>query len=91
MAETLGSLCDKLTIVKLKQWHTENAERLDSLGGQEKQVLQEIDQFVSDAITGRTPIERLTFAANKVYRSEGNPVPQVEGGIGEVFFSPGRC
>ena len=27
MAETLGSLCDKLTIVKLKQWHTDDPAR----------------------------------------------------------------
>jgi hypothetical protein len=36
MAETLGSLCDKLTIVKLKQYHTEDSKRLESLGQQEK-------------------------------------------------------
>jgi len=28
MAETLGSLCDKLTIVKLKQWHTTDKTRI---------------------------------------------------------------
>ena len=27
MAETLGTLCDKLTIVKLKHWHTEDPDR----------------------------------------------------------------
>jgi len=85
MAETLGSLCDKLTIAKLKQWHSSAPDRLESLALQEKQLAEEIDQFVSDAVAGRTPIERLTFAANKVYRQEGNPVPKVEGGIGEVF------
>jgi len=31
MAETLGSLCDKLTIVKLKQFHTGDVQRLESL------------------------------------------------------------
>ena len=30
-------------------------------------------------------MERLTFAANKVYRKEGNAVPDVTGGIGAVF------
>ena len=28
MAETLGSLCDKLTIVKLKEWHSEKQPEL---------------------------------------------------------------
>ncbi|SRR5579862_610603 len=85
MAETLGSLCDKLTIVKLKQWHTAEPGRLESLAGQERQLSGEIDQFVSDAASGRLPAERLTFAANKVYKEEGNAVPAVGGDIGTVF------
>ena len=85
MAETLGSLCDKLTIVKLKQWHSENADRLESLAGQEVQLKEEIDSFVDAAFSGRIPSNRLTFAANKVYRKEGNAVPEVSGSIGEVF------
>ena len=28
MAETLGSLCDKLTIAKLKEWHSEKQPEL---------------------------------------------------------------
>lgn len=40
MAEALGSLCDKLTIVKLKEWHSENQpERMRSLATQEQQLL----------------------------------------------------
>ena len=31
MAETLGSLCDKLTVVKLKQFHADDPQRLESL------------------------------------------------------------
>ena len=85
MAETLGSLCDKLTIVKLKQWHSEDAQRLKSLAGQEDQLKAEIDAFLADAFSGRTSPERLTFAANKVYRKEGNAVPEVAGSIGAVF------
>ncbi|MBK9284914.1 MAG: hypothetical protein IPM51_11465 [Sphingobacteriaceae bacterium] len=46
MAETLGMLCDKLTILKLKQYHTESEERLKSLGTQAKQLQEEIDEFV---------------------------------------------
>ncbi len=85
MAETLGSLCDKLTVVKLKQWHSDQADRLESLAGQERQLKEEIDAFLLDAFSGQVPAERLTFAANKVYRKEGNPVPEVAGSIGAVF------
>ena len=46
MAETLGSLCDKLTIVKLKEWHSENQpERMRSLATQEQQLREEIDAY----------------------------------------------
>ncbi len=87
MAETLGSLCDKLTIVKLKVFHTEpaNQGRLSSLSQQESQLTQEIDELLVAAVTGRIPIARLAFRSNKVYRAEGNDVPQVVGAIGEVF------
>lgn len=85
MAETLGSLCDKLSIVKLKQFHSEDSDRLQSLGLQEKQLQSEIDEFVSAAVAGQIPAERLKFAANKVYKKEGNEVTDIAGSIGEVF------
>lgn len=85
MAETLGTLCDKLTIVKLKQYHSDDVGRLSSLGIQEKQLQQEIDEFVCAALIGAIPPERLTFAANKVFKQEGNVVADVVGSIGAVF------
>lgn len=85
MAETLGSLCDKLTIVKLKLWHSEDADRLASLALQEKQLEDEINEFMSAAISGAIPVERLTFAANKVYKKEGNTLRDLQGSIGEIF------
>jgi hypothetical protein len=85
MAETLGSLCDKLTIVKLKEWHSDDAGRLQSLELQEKQLRSEIDEFVAAAVSGAIPLDRLTFAANKVYKREGNEVSAVKGALGEVF------
>lgn len=85
MAETLGSLCDKLTTVKLKRWHTDDPGRLQSLAAQEQQLNQEIDEFVGAAIAGDIPIERLTFASNKVYKKEGNLVPEMRGSLGETF------
>ena len=85
MAETLGSLCDKLIIVKLKQWHSEDPVRLESLAAQEIQLQAEINEFVADAISGKICLDRLTFAANKVYEEEKNIVPDVTGNIGTVF------
>lgn len=85
MADTLGSLCDKLTIIKLKQWHAGDTVRLKSLEEQERQLREEIDGFIAAAITGGIPPERLTFAANKIYRKEGNVVADVHGTIGQVF------
>lgn len=85
MAETLGSLCDKLTTVKLKRWHTDDPERLRSLAAQEKQLHDEINEFMSAATSGQMPIERLTFAANKVYKKEGNVIADFDGSIGEML------
>jgi hypothetical protein len=85
LAETLGSLCDKLATVKLKLWHTDDANRLESLRTQEVQLQREIDEFMSAAMSGEIQLERLTFAQNKVYKKEGNVVPEFKGTIGESF------
>jgi len=85
MAETLGSLADKLTTVKLKLLHTDDVERMRSLKAQEKQLQDEINEFISAAFSGEIPIERLTFSANKVYRKDGNIVPEFRGTIGQLF------
>jgi hypothetical protein len=85
MAETLGSLCDKLTVVKLKQWHTTAPDRLGSLQAQAQQLCHEIDDFVHSASSGAVPLDRLTFAANKVYKREGNTTSPPAGTIAEVF------
>jgi hypothetical protein len=85
MAETLGSLCDKLTIVKLKQYHSDDAARIESLSLQEQQLQQEIDEFIAAAVSGQIPPERLTFSANKVYKKEGNEIRDIAGDIGVVF------
>ena len=86
MAETLGMLCDKLTIAQLKIYHTEEETRLKSLTSQIEQLQNEIDEYVSDAIAGKIPVERMTFAANKVFKKEGNVVEEVTGSFGEVFY-----
>ena len=85
MAETLGSLCDKLTIIKLKQWHADDPSRSASLVAQERQISLEIDVFVKSAVCGEIPREQLSFAANKIYKRAGNEVGPVSGAIGELF------
>jgi len=85
LAETLGSLCDKLATVKLKLWHSDDPDRRQSLASQEQQLQQEIDEFMSAAMAGDISLERLTFAQNKVYKKEGNVVPEFKGTLGESF------
>lgn len=84
MAETLGSLCDKLTIVRLKQWHTTRPERLKSLARQMDALQAEIDEFVSEAAAGKIPAARLKFAANKVYREKAHVLGELGGGFGSM-------
>jgi hypothetical protein len=86
MAETLGMLCDKLTIVKLKQFHTEDNIRLESLSKQSIQLQEEIDEYIADAIAGNIKTDRMRFDANKVFKEAGNTVSEVQGSFGEVFF-----
>ena len=85
MAETLGMLCDKLTIVKLKQYHTEDKQKLVSLESQAQQLQSEIDEYIQNAINGNIAAERLTFSANKVYKKEGNEVPDAANTIAAAF------
>jgi hypothetical protein len=90
MAETLGSLCDKLTVVKLKQWHTKDRKRIKSLKIQERVLEKEIDEFVRDAFKGTIPRDRMKFEANKIYKKKGNIVAEVKGDIGAVFSQLAR-
>ena len=85
MAETLGTLCDKLTVVKLKLYHCQDDVRLQSLQQQELQLVAEIDEFNSDAINGLIPLAKLTFRSNKIFKNEGNEIQEIKGTIGAVF------
>lgn len=85
MAETLGMLCDKLTIVRLKAYHTEDEERLNSLAEQTRQLQEEIDAYLAAALTGSIHPSRLTFASNKVYDGTRIRISGVEGSFGAVF------
>jgi hypothetical protein len=86
MAETLGMLCDKLTIVKLKEYHSEDAQKLSSLRKQAIQLQGEINEYIADAVQGKIALERLTFDANKVYKKQGNEITAASGEFGEVFY-----
>lgn len=83
--ETLGTLADKLTTIQLKLWHTDDPERTNSLQSQQLQLQEEMDELVRKAITGEIPPERLTFAANKVYKKDGNEMREIVGTLGELF------
>lgn len=85
MAETLGMLCDKLTIVKLKEYHSNEAERLKSLAQQAAQLQAEMDDYVHNAISGTISADKLTFASNKVFKQEGNEVADATGSLGTLF------
>ena len=66
MAETFGSLCDKLTIIKLKQFHSLDEKKLNSLRTQEEQLKLEMDCFLDDAISGIIPNENLSFSSSQL-------------------------
>ena len=85
MPETLGSLCDKLTIVKLKQFHSKRSKRFESLHNQEVQLTEEINQYFSDALSGLIPVDNLSFASNKVYKRAGMKTKLIKGHIGQVI------
>ncbi len=84
MAETLGSLCDKLTIVQLKQWHTIDARKLESLARQLAALEAEIDAFISQAVTGKIPPSQLKFDANKVYPEKKHVLDEIAGSFGTM-------
>ena len=86
MAETLGMLCDKLTIVKLKEFHTEDLDRLKSLKEQAMLLTREIDEYITLAVSGEIQPNRLTFSANKVFKTKGNEVENVTGDFGQLFY-----
>ncbi len=86
MAETLGMLCDKLTIVQLKLYHTEDASRLVVLKNQAALLQTEIDDYLGAALTGQIDPNRLTFASNKVYKEDQNQANAAMGNFGQVFY-----
>lgn len=73
MAETMGSLIDKLTVANLKIWHQEevaqaagasdkvvaNAKRkISTLNLQRNALIQEIDEYFVGIVTGKIQVPR---------------------------------
>lgn len=81
--ETLGSLCDKLTVVKLKRYHAIDPDTITSLENQSRNLFLEIDLFVSKSICGDNI--NFVFPANKIYNSKGYNLSEVKGSFGETI------
>jgi hypothetical protein len=85
MAETLGSLCDKLTILKLKEFHSDTPEKTVVLITQRVQICQEIDAYIFGAIKGDIPLDNLTCPSTKIYKKEGNEIQSISGDLGFII------
>jgi hypothetical protein len=83
--ETIGSLCDKLTVVKLKQQHTNEKKRLYSLANQEKLLIDEIDEYIENAFSGKIEKNKLSFSSNKIFKEDSIRVKSIEGSFGRVI------
>lgn len=84
MAETLGTLCDKLSVLQLKLWHSDDQAKRASLARQSQALRTELDELFAAALAGEVDQERLHYPAHKVYKREGNVVPDVSGSLGEL-------
>jgi hypothetical protein len=80
--ETLGSLCDKISVVKLKIWHNEDPRRGESLKQQEQELCEEIDSYLASALRGDIPLDKVTAPSNKI---SALPTPCVSGGVGTLL------
>ena len=71
--------------VKLKQWHADHPQKAKSLAAQEHQLQGEIDAYMASALTGEIPLQRIAFAANKIFRKKGHEVKPVSGEMGQLL------
>ena len=79
MAETLGSLIDKLTIKEIRLWHAENAptETTEGIKSQIKDMEKEINEFIKQALTGVVRIRDQKFKFYKNPKKE-SPLEKIE-------------
>ena len=80
--ETLGSLIDKLTIVNLKRFHNHDNWQEATLKIQNRQLKEEIDSYITSALIGTIPKEKLISPATKIYKKEGNELTEISGDVG---------
>jgi len=71
--ETLGSLIDKLTIVNLKQLHTHDEWKRTTLKIHSRQLVTEINEYISDVLSGQIPREFLYQPSHKVHIGTKSP------------------
>lgn len=83
--ETLGSLIDKLVVVELKIFHT-NDLLATNLQEQKARLCQEINTFVARATAGKILVDDLAVESNKVYDKDIK-LPMFTGEIGELVSS----
>jgi hypothetical protein len=86
MAETLGSLIDKLTIANVRLWHLEDIRRDRSLPDKERlaaadkiavvnsernSLIDEIDDYLYQALQGRVQVRVPRMKIYKEFKLEG--------------------
>ncbi len=87
MADTLGSLCDKLIITQLKRIHTNDLAKLESINDRIDVLKEEIDEFLALVISGNLKPNRILVRTNKVYDESKFSVSSQSLSIGEAVES----
>jgi hypothetical protein len=77
LSETLGSLIDKISIVNLKIEHTKDKDKIENLYTQNRNLCEEIEEYINDALLGKVAINKLQIKANKVY-DEGKYIIKID-------------
>ena len=93
MAETLGSLIDKLTIANIRLWHLEDARRDRSLPDKDRlaaadaisvvnkernDLIDEIDEFIYKAAHGKVKLKVPKVKIYKKFRLTGKEAARAE-------------
>jgi hypothetical protein len=88
MAETLGSLVDKLTIANIRLWHLEdrrrdlslpNAKRLEAadkiaiVNSERNDLMDEIDEYLYKALRGKVKVRVPKVKIYKEFGLQGRP------------------
>ena len=87
MADTLGSLCDKLIVTQLKRIHTNDLVKLASINDRISVLKEEIDEFLILVISEKLEPNRILVRTNKVYDESKFLVSAQSSTIGEAVES----